>query len=137
MTSDDDAPSAAHQSRGERLRARIERITTVNAFAARFGESRSTLNKLLRDDPSTTERSWAKWEQRIALLEHGESGDAPEAFVSTEHGLIEVELDGVFGAQRVIMRSSADKSPDEVAEYVGRVLDKLRSFGPKGVEGRD
>lgn len=108
-------------TRGQRIqRRRIALgLGSVTAFAEASGFNYDTLARVEKDTAS--ERMVANVEAWLDRMEAGTPGEAVE-----EAGPIRLTLHGVYGVEEIIVEGPVDH-PDELAEAVGKILERLRS----------
>jgi transcriptional regulator with XRE-family HTH domain len=115
--------------RGRQLRSRIDaRGIQLKDFAETSGVSEGTLHRMFRGDDRVRDATWGAAESAIARIEREHGVGQPDIIrvdQATPDGLMEIELDGVFGAERVVVRGPSG-DPEALQAAVQGVLEKLR-----------
>lgn len=115
--------------RGRNLRNRIDaRGIQLKDFAALSNVSEGTLHRMFRGDDRVREGKWGAAESAIERIEREHGVGQPDIIrvdQANPEGLMEIELDGVFGAERVVVRGPSG-DPEAIQLAVQGVLEKLR-----------
>jgi len=128
VTTPSDSPDLL-RARGLRLRERVDELGLDVSKAARLagGMSRGTVYKIFKG-----EASGEKVAELEAALDDYEANPAdqatsPIAIASTEEGLIEIEIDDVYGMGRIVARGpNSQDLVDSVVEIIRRVRESDR-----------
>lgn len=131
-TSTDDVDMDAmsnRETRGLAIKEAVEQRRPEGLTYARLardaGMSEQTVFAAIRG--KTAEATYEAFEAAIREWDENPD-DRPErlsALPSTSEGMIEVELDGVFGVARVFIRGPAG-DPEHLAESVGLIFEQMR-----------
>lgn len=109
----------SQEKRGAALRARAERIgIPIGELADRVGISREQLGKILSDKVPGS-RSLGKIERVLDEID-AEHGRAPTQ-TSRGAGQIEIEAEGVFGIDRIIIRGDQADAEESFAALIERL----------------
>jgi predicted transcriptional regulator len=115
--------------RGRGLRNRIDaRGIQLKDFARESGVSEGTLHRMFRGDQRVRDATWGAAESAIDRIEREHGIGQPDIIhvdQANAEGLMEIEVAGVFGADRVVVRGPAG-DPEAIQLAVQGVLEKLR-----------
>lgn len=114
-----DLALVSDEKRGAALQARAERIgIPIGELAERVGISREQLGKILSDKVPGS-RSFGKIERVLDEID-AEHGRAPTQ-TSRGAGQIEIEAEGVFGIDRIIIRGDQADAEESFATIIERL----------------
>lgn len=113
-------PTMSDEKRGEQIKQRrlALGIDGYREFAEATGRDRDTLSRAEQGLASKTTLDWLEaWLSRQET-ENGMTDPAPAE-------PLKIEMHGVYGVSEIIVTGPVDR-PDELAEAVGKLLDRLK-----------
>lgn len=123
----------AGETRGQALRRRIEeRGMRLKDFVQESGRSLRTLQRAFEDDPTITESTWRALEAKIQQIERENGALDGHGNVAAER-LVEVEMDGVYGVERVVVRAPAGDI-ESLTAAVKAIMEQVRDTDRVTVE---
>lgn len=114
------------ESRGAAIERRMKALgmgpTELSRDAG--GVSRKTIYRAMADDESVTDKTYQRLEGALSRVEADAGYGSPDAVLSTEQGLIEVDVTGDFGV-RIVVKAPVENA-DELEAMVARLIRDIR-----------
>lgn len=119
-------PPVTNESRGEAIRLRREALGIPNPhqFAQATGRDRETITRAEAGAASATTMDWLEGWLDTEEAKRG----TPEPATGGEP--LRIEMHGAYGIEEIIVTGPVDR-PEELAEAVSKILDRLQKRDPK------
>lgn len=123
--------TGAPETRGQEISRRMRRLgLNQSEFSEESKVDRGAIGRALRDDPRTSEQTYARLEGCLERLEHEVGYGGPDVVLSTEQGLMEFEVTGDFGVRVVVKGPVANA--EELEASVARLIRDIRTNPTEG-----